>query len=178
MVPTDSKHNRPWSSANATLVVLDIRKKADLDLLRLDEQRSGGRLNEANGYSTYVETSNPDSLNRTFRADPVLSAMKHSGEDTDRLTAKRWAEFCAVPRDEEGTIAALGLNKAENAIAGMVERGAELEAAVTEAKKAPKLAPVKVAVPDELAPPLCVEPPTIPETPQRRSPRTARVARS
>ena len=179
MVPMDSKHDRRWSSENATLVLLDIRRKAERDLLVLDEQRSGGRLNAENGYSTYVDVTNdPKAQNRKYRPDPVLASFKHSGVDTDTLTAKRWGEFCSKPQDEEATIARFGLNKAENAIAGMVERGAELEAAVSEAKKAPQVAPVKVPVPEELAPPLCVEPPTMPEPPQRRSPRTARVARS
>lgn len=138
MVPIDSENDRPWSSNNATLALLDIRRKAELDLLRLDEYRSGGRLNAANGYSTCVDvTEDPDAKNRQYRPDPVLASMKHSGVDTDKLTAKRWAEFCSEPRNEEATIAHLGLNTATNAIGEMKKRGAKLEkeiAAIPEEK--------------------------------------------
>ena len=174
MVPTDSKNDRPWLSSNATLVVLDIRKKAELDLLRLDEHRSGGRLNAANGYATCVlvegEAGDP---NARWVADPVLSAFKHSGLDTDKLTAKRWAEFCAEPRDEEATIAALGLCVAKKAIAERITEGEELEAQIKAMRAGTPVAVVPEPVPvDQQSEPSVVKPP------QRRSPRSARVARS
>ena len=181
MVPIDSKNDRPWLSANATLVLLDIRKKAELDLLRLDEHRSGGLLNAANGYATCVDTTaDPDSLNRTFRPDPVLASFKHSGVDTDILTAKRWADFCSVPRDEEKTIAELGLGVTENAIAARIEAGASLEAEIAAlggGKPIPVCVPASPVEEAELVP---VGAPTVPDVvpKQRRSPRSARVARS
>ena len=173
MVPTDSKNDRPWLSANATLVVLDIRKKAERDLLRLDEHRSGGRLNAENGYSTCVLNGVPDDPNATYVADPVLAAFKHSGVDTDKLTAKRWAEFCSEPRDEEATIAALGLCVAKKAIAERISEGEELEAQLKAMRAGTPVAAVPEPVPvDQQSEPSVVKPP------QRRSPRSARVARS
>jgi len=170
MVPIDSRHDRPWSSKCATLVLLDIRKKAELDLLRLDEHRSGGRLNADNGYSTYVDVTNdPDAMNRKYRPDPVLASFKHSGVDTDKLTAKRWAEFCAEPRDEEATIAALGLGVAENAIATQISEGEELEAQIAAlgSKSAPKI-PVVVPEPTVEDVQTQPEPPAMPEQKQVR----------
>lgn len=152
MVPIDSKRNKPWLSANATLVALHIRQQAESDLLALDEQRSGGRLNAENGYSTLMLVSSPDEKNAKYTVDPVLSALKHTGADTDRLAAKRYAEFCSVPQDEEATIARLGLNEAENEIAKRIERGADLEAQIAELKKPPAVAvPVLAGVQDEPA---------------------------
>lgn len=127
MLPVDSATGKPWESANATRMVQSIRAKANDDLNANDERRSDGRLCAENEYST-LPPFNED-IKGPQRVEPIaeLVALKHTGHDTDALTAKRWAEFCKEPQDQVASMATLEGDSRTQRIERDIADGDELE---------------------------------------------------
>jgi hypothetical protein len=100
MKPTDVG-GKTWAADTSQFALQKIRAKAQADLDARDERRSQGQLNKANKYSPYREVKDDRGTGSTFQVDPVLSTLRCTGEELTNLTCKRWAEFCAEPRDEK-----------------------------------------------------------------------------
>jgi hypothetical protein len=45
---------------------------------------------------------------KVFTVDPLLSRLKHSGEEHQALRGKMWAEFCSEPRDPTAELKKIG----------------------------------------------------------------------
>ena len=90
----------PWSPETGHLALQEIRKTAIADLNARDERLSRGQLNAANHYSPYREVQKEHGQGSSFVVDPLLSSIRHSGEETILLTEKRWREFTSEPQDE------------------------------------------------------------------------------
>jgi hypothetical protein len=68
----------------------------------------------------------------TFVVDPVLSRLKHSGEQHQALRAKMWAQFCSEPRDPAVELAKIGYSPSpdETPRARLTGLNATIEAAI------------------------------------------------
>lgn len=72
------------------------RELSERDVARgLPKSLSCGRWVTRNGASTFV-------------VDPILSRLKHSGEEHGKLRAAKWEAFCAEPRDPAIELAKIG----------------------------------------------------------------------
>ncbi|MCK5641154.1 MAG: hypothetical protein KAJ19_10165 [Gammaproteobacteria bacterium] len=96
-----NKDGTPWSPETGHLALRDIRKQVIADLNARDERLSRGQLNAENHYSPYREVPKENNQGSSFIVDPLLSSIRHTGEDTILLTEKRWREFTAEPQDEK-----------------------------------------------------------------------------
>lgn len=65
-----------------------------------DEKRSGGRLCAGNGYRPYTVIADKSKGGR-YTPQTDLVRIRHKGQDTRKLLAGQWAEFCAQPQDLE-----------------------------------------------------------------------------
>ena len=92
---------QPWDDRTANFELQRIRAQATADLNARDERRSEGKLNKANKYSPYSEDKDDRGTGSTFVVSPVLAALKCTGAEVVHLTCKRWAEFCATPKDDK-----------------------------------------------------------------------------
>lgn len=99
-MPTNLDGTR-WGADTGHLALQEIRAKAIADLKARDERLSRGALNAENHYSPYREVQKEHGQGSSFIVDPLLSSIRHSGEDTILLTQKRWAEFTSNPQDEK-----------------------------------------------------------------------------
>lgn len=145
-----------WGAETSNLALQDLRSKAIVDLNKRDEHLSRGRLSKANGYSPYREVPRKDGRGTNLKVDPVLSEIKHTGDETLALTKSRWAEFCEVRQDEKPFIDRLVTHTREKQLAEMKAAGEEV---------ANSLSPVPEAEMPVLAPePKPEEPKPVPET--------------
>lgn len=128
-VNTD-QDKKPWKPATSNLALQDIRRSAIDALNKRDEQLSRGRLNKDNRFSPYREEKRGDGTGSRFVVDPVLSEIKHTGEETIALTKSRWAEFCSEPRDEKVYAERLVKQTRDDHLAEMKAAGKEVEASL------------------------------------------------
>ncbi len=131
MRPIDSVTGKPWDAELANLKLQDFKHEAEADLLRLDERRSGGRLNAENGYSALYldgpEPEDPKQDRRRYRVSPELASMKHTGQDSRQLREKRWAEFCSEPRDQDAYRTEIQQRQTQTVARTVIAAGQELE---------------------------------------------------
>lgn len=96
-----NKDRTPWSPETGHLALQEIRKQVIADLHARDERLSRGGLSAENHYSPYREVQKENGQGSHFVVDPLLSSIRHSGEETILLTEKRWREFVSEPQDEK-----------------------------------------------------------------------------
>lgn len=96
-----NKDGTPWGVETGHLALQEIRQKVIADLKARDERLSRGRLSAETHYSPYIEVQKDNGEGSSFVVDPLLSSIRHTGEDTILLTEKRWREFTAEPQDEK-----------------------------------------------------------------------------
>lgn len=96
-----NKDGAPWGVETGHLALQEIRQKAIADLKDRDERLSRGRLNAETHYSPYIEKPKENGQGSSFVVDPLLSSIRHTGEDTILLTEKRWRQFASEPQDEK-----------------------------------------------------------------------------
>lgn len=132
-----NRSGKEWAVDTSNLAFRDIRRRALADLRDRDEARSEGRMCKANGYALYTEQANPDrglnpehkgAAGTTFVVDPVLVAMRHSGDDELALIKSRWGDFCATPRDEKPYVERIRTCLRDDRLAIMRGDGAAIEA--------------------------------------------------
>jgi len=126
----------------------NIRTKALDDLHEYEERASNGRLNAENQYCPLVAQDKSDGSGTLNVPDPVLAALKSSGEDQEKLLNARWAKFCGEPQDEAPFRENLDATARTDLI---VERSAAGEK-IEEALAAPTLPPPLSEIDDDKPP--------------------------
>ncbi len=126
MLPVDSETLAPWSNKTADLKLQDMKSEVVRQLRARDTHKSNGVLCEANGFKTTIDVEGK------LRADPHLSAMKHSGQDVKDLVRGRWAAFCSEPRNEKEETAHLIEAQRKASIGAMVAAATDLETELAE----------------------------------------------
>ncbi len=129
MRPIDTD-GQSWGAETSNLALQDLRSKTIIDLNARDEQLSRGQLNKANGYSPYREVASKDGRSTNYRVDPVLSQIKHTGEETLALTKSRWADFCSERQDEKPYTDRLVTHTRDKQLAEMKAAGKEVAASL------------------------------------------------
>lgn len=132
-----------WDHRTANFQLQKIRAKAVADLNARDERNSQGKLNAANKYSPYHEVKDDRGTGSTFVVDPVLAALKCTGADLIHLTGKRWAEFCAEPKDEKPFIEEMLEGTRDKALNRMQAAGTAVEDSLKAAPEPAVLMPPK-----------------------------------
>jgi hypothetical protein len=126
-MPAYNSTGEPWAPDTSHLAFMEIRAKAIKDLNARDKRLSHGRLNAANNFSPYVEHEREHGVGTDLIVDPVLASIKHTGEETQKLTASRWAQFCKKPQSEEAYRAKLTKRNCDDRLDAAIVRGEEVE---------------------------------------------------
>lgn len=129
MLLLDSATHEPWDADNANAMLQHFRAQCVDAMRKRDEIKSGGRMNAENDWSTMRLSGEPDDPATKMVVDPELAALKHSGEDTEKVLLKMWAEFCSEPRDQKQYVAQFQL---ERRIEQAAERAEKASAVVAE----------------------------------------------
>ncbi len=139
MLPINSKTGKLWSHENANLVLQATKREVEDELNVLDEKRSGGRLNAANGWSPLVL------IEGRYRADPELAGFKHTGHEAQVIMRGRfYKRYLANPCDEEGLTAELRKAQKDLTITVAIAEAEEMEAALRNGNGHCKLQPAPI----------------------------------
>lgn len=142
-------NGKEWPIETSNLALDRIRKSVIADLNARDEERSGGKMNASNHWSPVVgiekkavARSGEDGEQREYTdthyvTDPVLAAMKHTGEDEQRLLESRWADFCSEPQAEAPYRKEITQDRREAKLDKMRKGGTEVAATVGSKAVAP-----------------------------------------
>lgn len=133
MQPIDSVTGRPWSSENSSLALEQIKDEVRSELRARDASRgipqrkdvlddNGVKIGEKENFQVYKDDG------KVYAVDQHLASLKHSGRENRLMVERRWAQFCAEPRDEIALSAKAGLTERQNELARTLERTAEVEA--------------------------------------------------
>jgi hypothetical protein len=99
MRPID-KNGNEWPAEFSRAKLHVMRAECVTAMRCRDEELSGGRLCEKSGYRPYTVVEDK-ALGGRYTPQTDLVLIRHKGQDTRRMLAGRWAEFCSQPQDLE-----------------------------------------------------------------------------
>lgn len=125
-------NGKQWGVEASGVAYDDIHKQAVRDLCARDERLSGGQMNAGNNYAPYNVVEKPGSdtarapAGSRYVVNPLLVAMRHTGDEELQLTNARWAEFCSEPRDEKPYLDRILQQRRQDRLTVMVTAGANV----------------------------------------------------